>query len=160
MSRNAISANPEHYIFNIFWGSKPLEPPRRPKKFLLADAWLKNFFSGSTPPPKQKILDRTLLEVITMKFLTNAPITFIINHPPRKMTQNGKPSHQDSHCVQKRPPPQDKTGSQKPHPQDIKLGNITGVFINSLTLVAFCLNKYNYFSMGILIIVIKIINVR
>ena len=40
MSRNAISANPEHYIFKI-----------RLKTIFLTAAWLKNFFSGSTPPP-------------------------------------------------------------------------------------------------------------
>ena len=39
------------------------------------------------------------------------------------MTQKGqKPSHQDSHCVQK-PSLQNKTGSQKLH--DIKLGSFT-----------------------------------
>ena len=31
MSRNAISANPEHYIFKLFWGSMPPDPLRRPK---------------------------------------------------------------------------------------------------------------------------------
>ena len=44
MSRNAISANPEHYIFKLFWGNMPPEPPRRPKKIFLVTAWLKNFF--------------------------------------------------------------------------------------------------------------------
>ena len=61
------------------------------------------------------------------------------------MTQKGqKPSHQDSHCVQKRSP-QDKKGSQKPHPQDIKLGNFTGVFLNSLTLVPFLSQQIKLF---------------
>ena len=58
MSRNAISANPEHYIFKIFRGSMP-RTPRRPKTFFLAAAWLKIFFQDRLPP-KQKILDRTL----------------------------------------------------------------------------------------------------
>ena len=150
MSRNAISANPEHYILKIFQGSMPPEPLEGLKKILLADAWLRNFFqdrlpSPPPPPPQQKILDRTLLEDITMKSLTNAPITFIINHRPRinpqDMTQKGKNRPIRTVIVYKNAPPQDKTGSQKPHPQDIKLGNFTGVFINSLTLVAFCLNK-------------------
>ena len=60
MSINAISANPEHYLFKIFRESMPLEPPRRPKNFLLAAAWLQNVFKDRLPP-KQKILDRTLL---------------------------------------------------------------------------------------------------
>ena len=59
MSRNAISGNPEHYIFKSFQGSMPPDPPRRPKKIFLAAAWLKNFFQDRLPP-KQKILDRTL----------------------------------------------------------------------------------------------------
>ena len=63
MSRNAISANPEHYIFKIFWGSMPPDPRRRLKKIFLASAWLKNLFQGRLPP-KQKILDRTLSTVI------------------------------------------------------------------------------------------------
>ena len=51
MSRNAISANPEHYIFKIFQGSMPPDPPRRPKTIFLAAAWLKSFFSIDSPPP-------------------------------------------------------------------------------------------------------------
>ena len=129
-------------IFPKLYGEAcPWNPLEGLKKFLLTNAWLKNFFQDRLPPPpKQKILDRTLLEVITMKFLTTAPITFIINPPPQDNDSKGEtlPSGQ-SLCT--KTSPQDKTGSQKPHPQDIKLGNITGVFINSLTLVAFCLNK-------------------
>ena len=53
MFRNAISANPKHYIFKIFQESMSLDPPRRPKMFFLAAVWLKIFF-------KYKILDRTL----------------------------------------------------------------------------------------------------
>ena len=61
------------------------------------------------------------------------------------MTQKGQnPSHQDSHCVHK-PTLQNKTRSQKPHPQDIKLGNFTDVFINSLTLVAFLSQQIKLF---------------
>ena len=130
-------------IFSKFPGEAcPWNPLEGLKKIFTCRRMAQNFFSGSTPPspPKQKILDRTLLEVITMRFLTNAPITFIINHRPRTMTQKGNPPIRTV-IVYKKCSPQDKTGSQKPHPQDIKLGNITGVFINSLTLVAFCLNK-------------------
>ena len=59
MSRNAISAHPEHYLFTIF------RTPRSPNKFFLPAAWLQNFFGiDSPPPPKQKILDRTLNNVL------------------------------------------------------------------------------------------------
>ena len=68
MSRNAISANPEHYIFKISQGSMLPDPPRRPKKFLLAAAWLKNFFQDRLPP-KQKILDRTLTDIFSDVFI-------------------------------------------------------------------------------------------
>ena len=54
MSRNAISANPEHYILKIF--RTPLESL---KQVFLAAACLKNVFQDRLPP-KQKILDRTL----------------------------------------------------------------------------------------------------
>ena len=40
MSRNAISANPERYLFKIFRRSMPPDPPRRPKKIFLAPALL------------------------------------------------------------------------------------------------------------------------
>ena len=63
MSRNVISANPEHHIFKIFRVSMPLDPLRRPKKSFLATSWLKHFFQDRLPPPpppQQKILDRTL----------------------------------------------------------------------------------------------------
>ena len=59
MSRNAISANPEHYIFKIFRGSMPADPLEGLKNFSRRRVAQK-FFSGSTSPPKQKILDRTL----------------------------------------------------------------------------------------------------
>ena len=36
MSRNAISANPEHYIFKIFRGSMPPDPLEGLKKFVIA----------------------------------------------------------------------------------------------------------------------------
>ena len=54
MSRNAISANPEHYIFKIFQGSMSPDPPRSLKKIFLAAAWLKNFFQDRLPPPPSK----------------------------------------------------------------------------------------------------------
>ena len=88
--------------------------------------------------------------VYILKSLTNAAITFIFNHPP----QYPSPGH-DSKGADTRPSgcivimyknlPQDKTGSQKPHPQDIKLGNFTNVFINSLTLVAFLSQQMKVF---------------
>ena len=59
MSRNAISANPEHYIFKIFRGSMPPDPLEGLQKIFLAATWLKNFFRIDFPP-NQKILDRTL----------------------------------------------------------------------------------------------------
>ena len=49
MSRNAISANPEQYLFK----------PEGLKKFFLAAALLQKIFWDRLPP-KQKILDRTL----------------------------------------------------------------------------------------------------
>ena len=60
MSRNAISANPVHYFFEIFQGSIPPDPPSRPKKIFPTLAARKNFFRVDSPPPKQKILDGTL----------------------------------------------------------------------------------------------------
>ena len=57
MSRNAISANPEHYIFKLFLWSMPPAPLRRPKKIFRRCA-TRNFL-GSTPP-KQTIPDRIL----------------------------------------------------------------------------------------------------
>ena len=53
MSRNAISANPEHYIFKIFQGSKPPDPPRKPKKIFSRRRVAQNFFQDRLPP-KQK----------------------------------------------------------------------------------------------------------
>ena len=65
MSRNAISANPEHYIFKLFQGSMPPDPLRRPKKNFYRRHVAQKFFSGSTSPPpplpKQNILDITLI---------------------------------------------------------------------------------------------------
>ena len=50
MSRNAISANPKHYIFKI-----------RPKTIFSHCRMAQKFFSGSTPPPpEQKIVDSTV----------------------------------------------------------------------------------------------------
>ena len=39
----------------------------------------------------------------------------------------------DNHCVQKRSP-RHRTGSQKPHPRDIKLENFTNISMNSDTI--------------------------
>ena len=59
MSRNAISANPEHYIFTIFWGSMPPDPLESLKKFFSRRLVAEYFFQDQLPP-KQKILHRTL----------------------------------------------------------------------------------------------------
>ena len=94
-------------IFSKFsWGACPRNPLEGRKKFLLADAWLKNFF---------RIDSRTLLEGITMKSLTNALITFIINHHPQDMTQKGKtlPSGQ-SLCTKMFPPGQNRESKAPP----------------------------------------------
>ena len=60
-----------------------------------------------------------------MKSLTNAPITFIINHCPRinpqDMTQKGKNCPIRTVIVYKNAPLQDKTGSQKPPPPGHKI---------------------------------------
>ena len=60
MSRNSISANPEHYIFKIFWGSMPSDPLEGLKKFFSMPRG-SNIFLRINFPPKQKILDRTLV---------------------------------------------------------------------------------------------------
>ena len=52
--QNAISANPEHYIFKLFRGSMPPDPPRRPKNFFSRRRVAQKFFSGSTSPPNKK----------------------------------------------------------------------------------------------------------
>ena len=54
MSRNAISANPEHYIFKIVRGRMSPDPLEGLKKFFLAAAWLKNFFQDRLLPPNKK----------------------------------------------------------------------------------------------------------
>ena len=58
MSRNAISANSEHYIFKIFGGSMPPDLPRRPGSFFSLPRG-SEIFSGPTSP-KQRVLDRAL----------------------------------------------------------------------------------------------------
>ena len=70
MSRNAISANSEHYIFKIFRGSMPPDPLEGQKKIFLTAAWLKNFFQDRLPP-KQKILDGTLTTVDFKKLVSD-----------------------------------------------------------------------------------------
>ena len=47
-----------------------------------------------------------------------AGINFIHNHPPRTIRR-------DTTLREQKPSPWDNTGSQKPHPQDIKLENFT-----------------------------------
>ena len=66
MSRNAISANSEHYIFKI-----------RPETIFSRCRMAQKFFSGSTlspPPPEQKILDHVYRQIFqsapSIKFLT------------------------------------------------------------------------------------------
>ena len=68
----------------------------------------------------------------------NAGINFIHNHPPQDKPlghdlKGAKTLPQDNHCVQK-PFPRDRTGSQKLHPQDIKLENLTNKSMNSDTI--------------------------
>ena len=63
----------------------------------------------------------------------NAAINFSQNHPPRETTRKGQnPSLGTILCT--KPSPRDKTGSQKPHPLDIRLENFTNVSINSDTI--------------------------
>ena len=96
-----------------------------------------------------------------------ADINFIQNHPsplprtnPMDTTwREQKPSPRDNHCVPKSSS-WDRTGSQKPHPRDIKLENFTNISINSDTIWnknLCCLNKYNGFLMWRLIIEVYII---
>ena len=49
-------------IFQIFLGRMPPDPPRSPKNFFLAAAWLQKVFRIDFSP-KQKLLDRTLFSV-------------------------------------------------------------------------------------------------
>ena len=55
MSRNAISANPEHYLFQVFPGEHVPEPPVEGlKKIFVAAARLENFLGdGQTKNPGQ-----------------------------------------------------------------------------------------------------------
>ena len=68
---------------------------------------------------------------------TNAGINFIHNHPPPPGDKplghdlkGAKSFPLDNYCVQKLSP-RDRTGSQKPHSQDIKCENFTNISINS-----------------------------
>ena len=57
MSRNAISANPEHYIFyifKIFRGSMPRTPIKGLKKFFSHSRVAQIFFQDRLPPPKKR----------------------------------------------------------------------------------------------------------
>ena len=53
--------------------------------------------------------------------------------PGTRLEGSKKHSPRDNHCIPK-PSPQDKTGSQNPHPWDIKSENFTDVSINSDTI--------------------------
>ena len=61
MSRNAIQPILNTIFSKLSGGACLRTPPEGLKKFFLAAAWLKNFFQDRLPPPKQKILDRTLI---------------------------------------------------------------------------------------------------
>ena len=50
MSRNAISANPEHYIFKIFQGSMPRTPLEGLKKKFSLHHVAQKFFQDRLPP--------------------------------------------------------------------------------------------------------------
>ena len=58
VSRNAISANSEHYIFKLFQGSMSPDPLEGLKNFFSLPRGSK-FFQDRLPP-KQKVLDRAL----------------------------------------------------------------------------------------------------
>ena len=53
-----------------------------------------------------------------------AGINFIQNHSPGHYSKGAKTLPRENYCVQN-PSPRHKTGSQKPHPRDIKLENFT-----------------------------------
>ena len=68
--------------------------------------------------------------------LLYAAINFIKNQPPPpppRQAPETRLEEGENHCVRK-PFPRDKTGSQMPHPRDIKLENFTNVSINSDTI--------------------------
>ena len=49
MSKNAISANPEHYVFKIFRGSMRLDPLQALKKFFSPLRGSKHCFGIDSP---------------------------------------------------------------------------------------------------------------
>ena len=58
MSTNAISANPEHYVFKIFQGSMPPDPLEGLKNFSRRCEARTNFLaSTSTPPPPPQTMN-------------------------------------------------------------------------------------------------------
>ena len=65
MSRNTISANPEHYIFKIFWGSMPPDPPRRPKKKFSRSRGVD--FPPPPPPNKKSWIEPCKPNIINSK---------------------------------------------------------------------------------------------
>ena len=65
--------------------SMPQTPIEGLKKFFPAAAWLKTLLQDRLPPPKQKILDRTLLtRVSTFDFMIRDPIR--LNHYTTELT--------------------------------------------------------------------------
>ena len=81
MSRNAISANPEHYIFKIFQGSMPPDPLEGLKIFFLTTSWLKNFFPDRLPPPNKKQRFSHNWEYFMSSFLTGTDYPYFEHHP-------------------------------------------------------------------------------
>ena len=73
MSRNAISANPERYIFKIFWGSMLPDPPTNSKIKLFSRPLGSKFFFRIDFPPKQKVLDRTQPWMVAAKISSIIP---------------------------------------------------------------------------------------
>ena len=53
MSRNAISANSDHYLFKIFRGSMPPDSQEGLKNFFLTVTWFQKVL-GSTSPQSKK----------------------------------------------------------------------------------------------------------
>ena len=84
MSRNAISANPEHYIFKIFQGSMPPDPPGRPEKIFSRRRVAQSFFQDRLPP-KQKILDRTLIKAWLNSLYSSAVLMFVMTVERRNL---------------------------------------------------------------------------
>ena len=87
MSRNAISANPEHYIFKIVRGACHWTPLESLKKFFSPPHVSKIFFRIDFPQ-KQKILDRTLTYfcLFCLVILFICEFSSIRNHKENKVS--------------------------------------------------------------------------